>query len=682
MSQKSAEYTNDLIHESSPYLLQHAHNPVNWKAWNDAVLEEAQEKNKLLLISVGYSACHWCHVMEHESFEDEAVAEIMNSNYVCIKVDREERPDIDQVYMNAVQVMTGMGGWPMNVVALPDGRPVWGGTYFRKEQWKDALKQIAHLYKNQPEKMIDYADQLEKGLQQIQIIEPNQDLNSFHRDFFIPIIEKWKRSFDSKNGGYQRSPKFMMPNNFEFLMRYAHQNSDKELMEHCLLTLDKISWGGVYDPIEGGFSRYSVDERWHVPHFEKMLYDNAQLVRLYSKAYKITKDDWYKEVVEDTLNFIASEMTDPSNAFYSALDADSENDKGVKEEGAYYVWTKPQLQDILKDDFQLFSEYYNINNYGKWEENNYVLIRTKKRETIASEFEITLDELKKRIHECHKKLKKEKSKREKPGLDDKSLTSWNALMISGYCEAYKAFGKREYLEVAVNSAGFILKNQIQKNGRLYHSYKNGKSSINGYLEDYAFTISAFLDLYETTFDLKYLEKSEELFEIVRKDFYDETSELYFFTSAQDRPLVTKTIEISDNVIPASNSEMAKNLFRFGKLTGNNSHVERAEKMLHNITDKIPEYPQSHSNWLDLMMNFSFPFYEIAITGENFKKTARVFLEKYLPNTVIAATNLDSDLALLKDRLVKGKDLIYICKEGSCQLPVENVSDAMPLISEV
>ena len=447
MKGNSTEYTNELIHESSPYLLQHAHNPVNWKPWNNHVLEEARSKNKLLIISVGYSACHWCHVMEHESFEDEDIAGIMNANYINIKVDREERPDIDHVYMNAVQVMTGMGGWPMNVVALPDGRPVWGGTYFKKEQWGDALKQIAHLYETQPEKLEEYAEKLENGLKQIQIIEPGNDNSDFHKDFFLPIIEKWKRSFDSKNGGYQRAPKFMMPNNFEFLMRYAYQNSDKELMDHCILTLNKMSWGGVFDPIDGGFSRYSVDERWHVPHFEKMLYDNAQLVQLYAKAYKITNDEWYGEVVEKTLEYINNEMTDDSGAFYSALDADSENSIGEKEEGAYYIWTKEELETILKENFSLFSAYYNINNYGKWEDLNYVLIRTKKTEAIAEELGIPWNELTERIKECHDKLRNERKKRKKPGLDDKTLTSWNAMMISGYVEAYKALGTQTTWEL-------------------------------------------------------------------------------------------------------------------------------------------------------------------------------------------------------------------------------------------
>jgi len=682
MDHENFKHTNELINESSPYLLQHAHNPVNWNPWNDESLDKAEKENKLLLISVGYSACHWCHVMEDESFEDQKVAALMNANYINIKVDREERPDVDQVYMNAVQAMTGMGGWPMNVIALPDGRPVWGGTYFKKEQWMQALKQIAHLYDSQPDKLLEYAEKLEQGLKQIQIIEPVKDPGKLQRDFFYPIIEKWKRSFDHKNGGYQRSPKFMMPNNYEFLLRYAFQNSDENLKSHCLLTLDKISWGGVFDPIEGGFSRYSVDEKWHVPHFEKMLYDNAQLVRLYSNAYKITKNNWYREVVKKTLKFISEEMTDSSGAFYSALDADSLNEEEKKEEGAYYVWKKEELKSILKEDYELFSEYYNINSYGRWEADNYVLIRTKSLDQLSEDLNIGTDELNERISKCNKKLKKARKQREKPGLDDKSLTSWNALMITGYCEAYSVFRNKEYLEVAEKNASFILEHQLREDGRLYHTYKNGKSSINGYLEDYAFTISAFLDLYESSFDEIYLEHIQKLINIVETDFRDVHSGLYCFSSIRDRKLVTKTIEINDNVIPASNSEMAKNLFRFGKLSGNRNYIDKSEAMLQTVIDKIPEYPQSYSNWLDLMLNFTNPYFEVAITGENFKSTSTKFQSEYLPNIVLAATDSASELKLLEGRLVKNKNLIYICEEGSCQVPVSSEEAAMKHISQV
>ena len=682
MKSDPKKYTNDLIHESSPYLLQHAHNPVNWKAWNDEVLDEAKEKNRLLLISVGYSACHWCHVMEHESFEDEMVAGVMNSYYQCIKVDREERPDIDHVYMNAVQVMTGMGGWPMNVVALPDGRPVWGGTYFRKEQWTDALKQIAHLYEAQPEKLIEYANKLEKGLKDIQLIEPVSDPAPFNRDFYKPVLAKWKAQFDHKNGGYQRAPKFMMPSNFEFLLRYAYQNSDKELLDYCLLSLDRISWGGVYDPIEGGFSRYSVDEKWHIPHFEKMLYDNAQLVRLYAKAYKITRNDWYKEVVEDSLNFISEELTDSSHAFYSALDADSEDENGRKEEGAYYTWTQEQLEHILEDDFPLFSSYYNINNFGRWEGRNYVLIRNRKRKEIADEFGLTEELLKQKIRAWHKKLKAEKAGRSKPALDDKSLTSWNAMMISGYIAAYNALDKKEYLSTAKKSIRFILKNLKQENGRLFHTYKNGKSSINAYLEDYAFCIEALLDLYEADFEEEFLDQAEGFIEIAEEDFYDRESGMFSFTSKKDRALITSTIEVNDNVIPASNSVMARNLFRTGKLTGTREYLEKSKRMLQNIAGKIPEYPQSYSNWLDLMMNFTHPFYEIALTGKNFRSRAKNFRTRYLPNKVLAATGTASNLDLLKDRLVTGKDLIYICQNNTCKLPLTSEKEAIGLIRQV
>jgi len=369
------KFTNNLINETSPYLLQHAHNPVNWEAWNSQTLKKARGEDKLLLISVGYSACHWCHVMEHESFEDESVAEIMNQHFINIKVDREERPDIDQVYMNAVQVMTGAGGWPMNIVALPDGRPVWGGTYFRKEQWKDALKQLSGLYQTKPEEMKAYASRLEEGLQQLQLIKIPEEETSFSKNYLAKILEKWQNSFDKKNGGSRGAPKFMLPVNQEFLLRSGVQLENKALLEHTLHSLNKISYGGVFDHIGGGFSRYSVDERWHVPHFEKMLYDNAQLVSLYSKAYSFTKDNWYKEVVFKTLNFIEEELTDKSGAFYSALDADSEDENGNKTEGAYYVWKKENLQELLKEDFPIFEAYYNINSFGKWEENNLKMMK-------------------------------------------------------------------------------------------------------------------------------------------------------------------------------------------------------------------------------------------------------------------------------------------------------------------
>ncbi|MFD1094200.1 thioredoxin domain-containing protein [Salegentibacter chungangensis] len=675
------QYTNRLKEESSPYLLQHAHNPVNWQPWDQDSLDQAKKKNKLIIISVGYSACHWCHVMEHESFEDEEVAEVMNRDFISIKVDREERPDLDQVYMNAVQIMTGTGGWPMNIVALPDGRPVWGGTYFRKEQWIDALGQLAGLYKEKPGQMREYASRLEEGLKQLQIVKPRQEPKAFTRGFLEEVLKKWRTSFDYKHGGPNRAPKFMMPSNYNFLLRYAFQNEDKRLMDFVITTLDRISFGGVYDQAGGGFSRYSVDAKWHIPHFEKMLYDNAQLVSLYSQAYKLTGNNWYKEVVEQSLQFIKEELTDESGVFYSAWDADSLNEKGTSEEGAYFVWTKQELQDLLEDDFEQFSEIYNINNYGKWEKDNYVLIRTKSFEVLASELNMSEDELQEKNRGWMKTLKKERQNRSKPGLDDKSLTSWNAMMLTGYLEAYKALGHPEYLEAARKNANFILERQLKADSSLYHSYKGGKSSINAYLEDYAFCIEAFLALYEVTLAENWLKRAQDFTERCFNDFYDSNSDMFFFTSNKDEALITRPMEVTDNVIPASNSVMAKNLFKLGQITINKKYSETAEKMLQAIQEDILTYPSGYSNWLDLMLNFTHPFYEVAVTGKNAKNILQEFHQTYQPNILTAGSHSESEVALLKQRYKEKENLIYVCENGSCQLPLTSVEEAMKSIKQ-
>ncbi|TDN95622.1 hypothetical protein DET49_101221 [Salegentibacter sp. 24] len=675
------KYTNSLINETSPYLLQHAHNPVNWEAWNSKTLARAAKEEKLLIISVGYSACHWCHVMEHESFEDETVAIIMNTHFINIKVDREERPDVDQVYMNAVQVMTGAGGWPMNIVALPDGRPVWGGTYFKKEQWKDALKQLSGLYKTKPDEMKEYASRLEEGLQQLQIIDLPKDEFQFTPGFLEDVIQKWKKNFDRQNGGSVGAPKFMLPVNLEFLMRYAVQKKDKELLEYCFLSLNKISYGGVFDQIDGGFSRYSVDERWHVPHFEKMLYDNAQLVSLYSKAYSLTKNNWYKEVVFKTLDFVKKELTDTSGAFYSALDADSEDETGNKSEGAYYVWDKDNLQNLLKEDFPIFKAYYNINSFGKWEKDKYVLIRTKSDKTIAEEFNLEHSELLSKKKVWIEILTKVRDKRTKPALDDKSLTSWNALMLNGYIDAYKAFGEKEFLDTALRNAEFLIEKQFGSNFRLWHNYNNGESSINAYLDDYVLCTEAFVNLYETTFEERWLEIAEKLIRVCFEDFQDENTGLFYFTSSKDKALITRNYELNDNVIPASNSVMAKNLFKLSGITGKTEYQDLAAKMLKTIQPQIKTYPHSHANWLELMLNFTERFYEVAIIGENSLEFKNILQQEYLPNIVIAGSQQASEIAILKNRFKKNEDLIYICSDGKCELPFDSVEDSIKKLKQ-
>jgi hypothetical protein len=672
-------YTNDLIHETSPYLLQHAHNPVNWKPWGEEALQQAKKESKLIIVSIGYAACHWCHVMEHESFEDPKVAEIMNTNYVNIKVDREERPDIDQVYMSAVQLMTGSGGWPLNMVILPDGRPVWGGTYFPKGNWVDALKQIANLYKKQPDKLIEYAEKLEQGIKAVDLIEVNTNAINFDKEFIATSVKEWSSHFDHQKGGTKRVPKFMMPNNYHFLLRYAYQTKDETLLKFVKNTLTKISYGGIYDHVGGGFARYSTDGKWHVPHFEKMLYDNAQLVSLYSDAFLVTKDPWFKDVVYETLDFVARELTNKDGAFYSSLDADSKTLNGELEEGAFYVWTKEELKKIVSDtDYSLFADYYNINSYGFWEKENYVLIRKDAHQKFCAEHNIDSEVLIKKISQWKQVLLQEREKRSRPRLDDKTLTSWNALMLKGYLDAYRAFGEKRFLDAAIKNAKFIKTTQLKNDNSLFHNYKNGKSTINGYLEDYALVIEAFIALYQNTFDSEWLEVSEQLTQYTLHHFFNENKNIFYFTSDQDPKLITRTIEYQDNVIPASNSIMAKNLFLLSHYFDRSDYKEISKQILHNIQPQIKSYASGYSNWLDLMLNFSFNFYELVIIGKEAKVKLKEVNQSYIPNKLLAGGTSDSDTPLLKNRFVKNKTLFYLCVNNSCKYPVDEFKNILLL----
>ncbi len=672
-------YTNELINETSPYLLQHAHNPVNWKPWNSKTLEEAKDSRKLILISIGYAACHWCHVMEHESFEDSIVAQVMNQNFINIKVDREERPDVDQIYMGAVQLMTGRGGWPLNVVALPDGRPIWGGTYFKKEQWVSALSQISKIYNETPEKFNEFADRLEQGIKSMNIVSLNTDSPVFENHFIGKSVEKWSSLFDHQNGGLKRAPKFMMPNNYHFLLRYAYQNKDEELMDFVNLTLTKMAFGGIYDHVGGGFSRYSVDSLWHIPHFEKMLYDNAQLVSLYSDAFLLSQNPLYKEVVTETLAFVEREMMTDSGAFYSSYDADSENEIGELEEGAYYIWQEEELKSALKNDFQLFADYYNINSYGFWERSNYVLIRNDEDEVISKKYGLSIEDLKKKKEVWKRNLFVLRNTRSKPRLDDKSLTSWNALMLRAYVDAYRVFGNNHYLDIALKNAEFIMDHQYREDGGLFHSFKEGKSTINGYLEDYATTIEAYLGLYEQTLNDKWLLTARDLTNYVFDHFMDDSSSMFYFTSDEDDRLVARSIEYTDNVIPASNSIMAKNLFKLSHYFDNDHFSKTAITMLNNVKSDLQEYGSGYSNWLDLMLNYTNPYYEVAIVGNNAFMKLSELNSNYLPNKLIAGSLQEHTLSLLKNRYIEDKTLIYVCVDNTCKLPVSEIVDALPLL---
>jgi uncharacterized protein YyaL (SSP411 family) len=673
----NSKASNALIHETSPYLLQHAFNPVNWKAWNSETLALAKKENKLLIISVGYSACHWCHVMEEESFENDSIAKIMNANFISIKVDREERPDVDKVYMNAVQLMTGSGGWPLNCIALPDGRPIFGGTYFTKEQWSKVLISISKLYKDSPEKAIAFAENLTKGIQESQLITLNKKTPNFVEKDIVEAVDLWKTQIDTIYGGFKGAPKFPMPNSLDFLLRYGYQFKDTKVAAYLNNTLTKIAYGGIYDPIAGGFSRYAVDEKWHIPHFEKMLYDNAQLVSIYAKAYIASKNDLFKEVVIESLNFIKEELTAENGAFYSSLDADSKNKLGEKEEGAFYEWTEPELQLILGSDFELFKDFYNINSYGFWEKEKYVLIRNSSKKAFAAKHKLSLFALNDKINTWKKNLKTARNKRSKPNLDDKVLTSWNALMIQGYVDAYRAFGNLEYLEMALKNANFIIEKQRRRDGGLNRNFKNGLSTINAYSEDYATIIQAYISLYEVTLDEKWLTTSTELMEYLFANFFNEKNGMFHFTSKEDENLIARKYEVIDGVIPASNSLIANSLFKLGHYYSNNKYLKTAEQMLNNIKEDVKNSPGNYSNWLHLMINFTKPFYEVVVAGNEALEVNKSLIKKYTPNILIAGTSEENNtVPLLNYKFNEDETFIYVCVNGTCKKPEVNLEKAL------
>jgi uncharacterized protein YyaL (SSP411 family) len=616
--------------------------------------------------------------MEHESFENEEVAEVMNAHFINIKIDREERPDIDAVYMKAVQVMTGQGGWPMNVVALPDGRPIWGGTYFRKNDWINALEKLQELYTQNPQTILDYAEKLHDGLQSLSIIQTN-NATDFNFGILERLVEKWQKSFDWEFGGMARAPKFMMPTNYDFLLRYGYQTNNQLLVDFVNITLTKMANGGLFDTVDGGFSRYAVDMKWHVPHFEKMGYDNGQLVSLYANAFKLTHNPLYKEVIEKTLAFIEKEWLTSEGSYYSALDADSLNSENHLEEGAFYVWTKSELQALLQEDFNLFSLVFNINPFGHWEHDNYVLIQNQSLEEIAKQQNVPLETLEQKKKTWEQQLYREREKRSKPRLDDKCLTSWNAILLKGFAEAYKAFSHQNYLDIALRNAAFIIKKMWSEEGHLFRTYKNGKATINGYLEDYAHVIQGFITLYEATLDESWLQHAKQLTDYCFDNFYDEKAQFFSFTSQKDENLITAHFEVEDNVIPAANSVMANNLFHLSIYFNNSYYESVCRQMTYNIVPTI-DYPSAFSNWLNVYLNFSEQNKELAVCGENALDYLTQLNQTYLPNIILAGTTKESKLPFLENRFSETKTLFYLCKNKTCALPTTDIEEIITQIT--
>ena len=664
-------FTNHLIHESSPYLLQHAHNPVNWYPWGKEALDKARKENKLIIVSIGYSACHWCHVMEHESFEDEYVAKFMNDNFVAIKVDREERPDIDRVYMDAVQLLTGRGGWPLNCITLPDGRPVYGGTYFPKTQWLDMLTQVSNFVEQNPGKAEQQAKLLKQRVQSNEMIYANTEKAEFTKNDLNNIFAAWKSNIDHTNGGYKGAPKFPLPVGYQFLLHYNHLTQDPDAMNAVTTTLNQMAAGGIYDQIGGGFSRYSTDAYWKVPHFEKMLYDNAQLVSLYSTAYQQSKYPKYKIIVTETLDFIQREMTSKEGGFYSSLDADSEG-----EEGKFYVWTKSEMQKALGSKADLIIDYYNVTEKGNWENGRNILFKSATDKKIADKYKITESELAKQVLEAKYILFKERSKRIRPGLDDKILTSWNALMLKAYVDAYRVFDNKDYLDIALRNAEFINTKMKSIDNRLNRNFKNDNATINAFLDDYAFTIAAFISLYQATFDEKCLKDAQQLTAYSIAHFYDKNSGMLYYTSDNDPELIARKMEVADNVIPSANSEMAKNLFVLGLYFHNDDYIQKSRKMLNNVKQNALTGGAYYANWDILMTWFTSEPYEVAIVGNEFKAKRKEFDKYYLPNVFLSGGKNEGTLSLLESQLIKGQTTIYVCRNKECKLPATEVGEAL------
>jgi uncharacterized protein len=650
---------NRLHKETSPYLLQHAQNPVDWFAWGEEALQKAKTENKPIMVSIGYSACHWCHVMEHECFEIEEVAEVMNKHFVNIKIDREERPDIDAIYMDAVQAMGVQGGWPLNVFLMPDGKPFYGGTYFPRENWIQLLKSVNNGFVNHQEELQKSAE----GFTENMLFKESEKYGlSFENQVFTKedldkMYQKLANTFDEDWGGFQRSPKFPMPSIWQFLMRYSFETNNQNALNHLKLTLNKIATGGIYDQLGGGFARYSVDGEWFCPHFEKMLYDNGQLVSLYALAYTYTDEPLYKETVYETINWLKREMTSPEGGFYSALDADSE---GV--EGKFYVWTKSEIDNILGEESGEFCKVYQVIEQGNWEHG--VNILWKNEDTLNSAQSQNIQ-----------KLLEKRSERIRPGLDDKILCSWNGLMLNGLVDAYRAFGEEEFLHLALRNAKFI-KDNFLKDSVLYHSYKNGETKIQGFLEDYATVIEAYLNLYQATFEENWLHLAEKLSLYVYQNFWDEDDQLFFFTDSNAENLIVRKKEIFDNVIPSSNSIMARNYYTLGLILDRQDFIDLSKLMLAKMKELLLKNVDYLTNWACLATQMVSPTAEIALVGKDFLQFRKEVDSRYYPNKILTGTSSESQLPLLENRTAKSDEtLIYVCYNKTCQLPVKTVDEA-------
>ncbi|MBR9922556.1 MAG: thioredoxin domain-containing protein [Bacteroidetes bacterium] len=675
---------NKLNKETSPYLLQHADNPVHWHAWRPEAFEKARKEDKPILVSIGYSTCHWCHVMERESFEDEAIAEYMNTHFVNIKVDREERPDVDQIYMDACQVISGSGGWPLNVFCTPDGKPFYAGTYYppkphmNRPSWSQVLQSIHRNYLDRRDVVLEQADKLTnliktsgRNLLEDDVIQLNLELSSMDLNV---IYEAMLSKFDVAYGGFGGAPKFPQVSNLGFLLWMSDAYDLPEAEKHVHFSLEKMIRGGMYDHLGGGFMRYATDQAWKVPHFEKMLYDNALLLRLLANAWKVSKKDLYLEVIQQTLGFLQREMTGPDGGFYAALDADSEG-----EEGAYYVWSWEELEKILGADAPLVAGYYGMRPEGNWEGKN-IVWRPYTGEDYIKGREIGGSEWEEKINSARALLFEAREKRIRPGLDDKYLLDWNAMMVSGLTEVWLATGLEEARDMALRNLAFIEQTFTGKHPKeLKHVYTDRseeKDMYPAYLDDYAWYIDAQLSGYYLDFDTDRILQASRYSDYLIDRFLEPETDLFYFTSGEEEDLPVRRQDIFDSSTPSGNSVMARNLLRLQLLLDKPAYRELAERMLKRVLDSVKKYPGSLCNWAIALFEASLSAKEIAVLGDTAGEEAKEILARFTPNMVLmAASAPNKNFPLLAEREAPENGVyIYLCKNYSCQLPVSKVED--------
>ena len=661
---------NQLNKETSLYLKQHAQNPINWQRWTNSIFDVSQELDKLLVISIGYSSCHWCHVMEEETFTNDSIAEVMNENFINIKVDREENPDVDQAYMTASQLMTGMGGWPLNVITLPDGSPIYAGTYHTTSQWDDILKRIIRLKKDNYEGLKELANNVKNGVTDVNTIYKREEISNFNSEFLKNNLESWKDKWDVNFGGDLAQQKFVSPSKYIFLLNYARIYKDKEVYNHVKKTLDIISTSGLNDFIEGGFYRYTVDNEWKIPHFEKMLYDQAQMISIYSLAYKLYKEEYYKDIVVETINFLDSSMSSKEGLYYAAMDADTDG-----EEGKYYSFSREELDLISKNtDFKIFTSYYNIDIDNPWEDNRYLLLPNKNNnETVwLKSNNLSKSDLlsQKKIWESN--IIEIKDKRTKPRIDDKIIVSWNSLAITGLIDAFEALNNQDYLNKAISMFEELKMNSFRKN-KLIHTYKENQFQ-EGVLEDYAYLAKASMRLFQATGEESYFNFSKKITDDAINVFKDDESDLLRYSNNKD--LFTKLITVDDGVIPSPNSIIAEQLFNIGHVIFDDEYLNLSDNMVSSVQSVIDNNMNSYSVWANNILNRVESFYEIAVIGPESKLITDQITSYFSPNSIVVQSKTESDLPLFIDRFFEDETYIYVCQNKTCQRPETNINLAL------